>query len=300
MNKLISKELPRPDETQSSIIDQIHSRYDDLSNTERRIADWLLENANRAPSSSINEIAADCGVGEATVFRFCKQFGVNGFREFRLMLARELVARPIVGDWEQPHGDITQTDNIETVAQKVTRANIDSLYEAWEKLDCSEVDKAVSALVTAKNIVIYGEGSSGVIAEDAQYRLLRVGLPVQRHTSHMAFVTSSLLTPEDASIAISHSGRTREVVEVQKVARDAGAKTICITSFPNSPLADLSDIKLVVAASQRFFAAESIPWRIVQLTIIDILCVRLWQYFGKDICKARMDKIDLVLRQRRT
>jgi len=291
--------MNQADEVYRGIIDQIHQRYDDLSSTECRIADWLLQNANNAPSLSISEIAANCGVSETTIFRFCKQFGVTGFREFRLLLAKELASHPVVGDWSEPHADIELSDDIATAAQKVTRANIESLYEAWDKLDCSEIENAVNALIAAKHIVIYGEGSSGVIAEDAQYRLLRVGLPVQHHTSHMAFVTTALLTPEDATIAISHSGRTREVVEAQKVARDAGARTICITSFPKSPLAELSDIKLLVTASQRFFTAESIPWRIVQLNIIDILCVRLWQHFGQEVCRVRAKKIDAALSSRR-
>jgi DNA-binding MurR/RpiR family transcriptional regulator len=286
-------------ETHAGIIDQIHTLYDGLSITDKRIADWFLQNGNDAMKLSISEIADDCKVGEATIFRFCKQFGVNGFREFRLFLMQELSSRPVVGDWNGPHSDIDPSDSIGVVAQKVTRANIESLYNALDKLDCTEVEKAVNVLTSANKINVYGEGSSGVIAEDAQYRLLRVGLPVQHYTSHMAFVTSALLTPDDATIAISHSGRTREVVEAQRVARDAGAKTICITSFPNSPLAEASDIKLVVSAGPQIFTAESIPWRIVQLTLIDILCVRLWQHFGKEDCRTRAEKIDTVLKLRR-
>ena len=286
-------------DTYSGILDQIHVRYDDLSPTERRIADWFLKNANNATLLTISEIAVHCEVSETTVFRFCRQFGANGFREFRHILTRELAAQPFVRERNEPHDDIDISDDICTVAQKVARANIESLYEAMDKLDCDEIEKAVNALVAARRINIYGEGSSGVISEDAEYRLLRVGLPVQHYTSHMAFVTSALLTPEDATIAISHSGRTREVVESQQLARKAGAKTICLTSFPGSPLAEASDIKLVVTASQRLFAAESIPWRIVQLTIIDILCVRLWQHFGQEACRARAKNIDAALSLRR-
>lgn len=286
-------------ENYSGIMDQIHVRYDDLSATERGIADWFLQNANDATMLTISEIAGHCEVSEATIFRFCRQFGTNGFREFRHILTQELASNPVVRERNEPHDDIDVSDDISTVAQKVVRANIESLYEALDKLDCHEIDNAVDALISAKRINIYGEGSSGVIAEDAEYRLLRVGLPVQHYTSHMAFVTSTLLTPEDATIAISHSGRTREVVEGQRLAKKAGAKTICITSFPGSPLAEASDIKLMVMASQRLFAAESIPWRIVQLTIIDILCVRLWQHFGQDVCSARAKKIDVALSMRR-
>lgn len=281
------------------ILDQIRARYEDLSPTDRRIADWCLQNTNDATLLTISQIALHCEVSEATIFRFCTQFGAKGFREFKHTLTRELASLPALREPNEPHGDIDVSDDICTVAQKVARANIESLYEVSDKLDCDEVERAVQALVTAKRINIYGEGSSGVIAEDAEYRLLRVGLPVQHYTSHMAFVTSSLLTTEDATLAISHSGRTREVVESQRVAKKAGARTICITSFPGSPLAATSDIKLVIPASQRLFAAESIPWRIVQLTVIDILCVRLWQYFGQAVCSERAKTIDASLRLRR-
>jgi RpiR family transcriptional regulator, carbohydrate utilization regulator len=286
-------------EPSSGIMDQIHVRYNEFSPTDRRIADWFLKNANDATLLTISEIADHCGVSEATIFRFCRQFGANGFREFRHILTREVACLPVVRDRIESHEDIDISDDIFSVAQKVTWANIESLYESLDKLDCVEVDKAVNALIAAKHINIYGEGSSGVIADDAEYRLLRVGLPVQHYTSHMAYVTSALLTTQDATIAISHSGRTREMVESQRIAKDAGAKTICITSFPGSPLAEASEIKLIVAASQRLFAAESIPWRIVQLTIIDILCVRLWQHFGKDACLTRSNKIDTALSFRR-
>jgi RpiR family carbohydrate utilization transcriptional regulator len=286
-------------ETSPGILEQIHVRYNEFSPTERRIADWFLKNTNNATLLTISEIAEHCGVSEATIFRFCRQFGANGFREFRHILTREVACQPVVRDRNESHGDIDISDDTFTVAQKVAWANIESLYEALDKLDCVEVDRAVNALLAAKTINIYGEGSSGVIADDAEYRLLRVGLPVQHYTSHMAYVTSALLTSEDATIAISHSGRTREMVESQRVAKNAGAKTICITSFPGSPLAEVSEIKLLVTASQRLFSAESIPWRIVQLTVIDILCVRLWQYFGKDACLARSKKIDEALSLRR-
>jgi DNA-binding MurR/RpiR family transcriptional regulator len=283
----------------TGILSRIHHTYDELSQTERRIADWILANASDATTLSISDIAERCGVGEATIFRFCRQLAGVSFREFRVMLAQEIVAKPLGYEWDDPHADVDIADDVGTVAQKVTRANIESLYEMWDNLDCAAVEDAVAALSQARQIIIYGEGSSGVIGRDAEYRLLRVGLPVQYHTSHMAFVVSALLTPQDATIAISHSGRTLEVVEAQKLAKGAGAATIALTSFPSSPLAEASDIKLIVEASRRLFGAESIPWRIVQLTMIDILCVRLWQHFGKEFCRERASQIDTALKGRR-
>lgn len=283
----------------SSIVHKIHLVYDEFSPTERRIADWILANTSEATSLSISDIAERCEVGEASLFRFCRQLGVKSFREFRVLLAQELAAKQLGYEWNEPHADIDLADDTATVAQKVTRANIETLYQMWDSLACSEIDRAIEAMSNAKLITIFGEGSSGVIAQDAEYRFLRVGLPVQYHTSHVAFVTASLLSEKDATIAISHSGRTREVVEAQQLAKSTGATTIALTSFPGSPLAECSDIKLIVEANQRFFGAESIPWRIVQLTIIDILCVRLWQVYGKDFCKQRADKIDEALKLRR-
>jgi DNA-binding MurR/RpiR family transcriptional regulator len=281
------------------IINQLHSLYDGLTTTDKRIADWFLQNINDAPNFTITEIANRCNVGESTIFRFTKQFGVTGFKEFRLRLAQELAARPVITDWRAPHSDIKVADDIQTVMQKVTQANIESLFEMWERLDPQEITRTIEVLTNAKKIIIFGEGSSGVIAQDAQYRLLRVGIPAYHYTSHMAFVTASLLSEDDATIAISHSGRTREVVEAQQLANQVNAKTICLTSFPNSPLAETSDVKLVVAAHQHIFTAESIPWRIVQLTVVDILCVRLWQHFGEEYCTDRFERIDEALKVRR-
>ncbi len=280
-------------------MDLIRHKYEDFSATERKLADWILKNPIQATNLSINEISQGCGVSDATVVRFCKVLGLSGFRECRVLLAQELVVRPVKKEFQGTYADVEKDDDFKTVAQKITRANIDTLYDTWQNMDYQEFEKAITILLKAKGIHICGEGSSGVIAQDAEYRLVRMGLSAKYFQSHMALVVGALLSPEDATIAISYSGRTREVVEAQIVARNAGAKTICITSFPNSPLAQTSDIKLIQAATHPIYTAEAIPWRIVQMMMIDIICVRLWQKMGEDFLAERARKIDEALRTRR-
>lgn len=281
------------------IMDLIRQKYEELSATERKLADWILKNPVQATNLSINEIAQDCGVSDATVVRFCKGLGLGGFRECRVLLAQELAVRPVKKEFQGTYADVEKDDDLEIVARKITRANIDTLYDTWQNMDYQEFEKAITILLKARSIHICGEGSSGVIAQDAEYRLVRMGLSAKFYQSHMALVVGALLTKEDATIAISYSGRTREVVETQNVARNAGAKTICITSFPNSPLAQTSDIKLIQAATHPIYTAEAIPWRIVQMMMIDIICVRLWQKMGEDFLAERASKIDEALRTRR-
>jgi DNA-binding MurR/RpiR family transcriptional regulator len=143
-------------------------------------------------------------------------------------------------------------------------------------LDTGALAAAVDAVREAKRVEIYGIGSSAPIAEDAQYRMLRIGLDVRAVTdSHIQAISASRCDPEVATLTISHSGATHETVTATRLAREAGATTIVITNFARSPIRAYADIVLTTMARETRFRTEAITSRIAQLCVVDALIAGL-------------------------
>jgi DNA-binding MurR/RpiR family transcriptional regulator len=172
--------------------------------------------------------------------------------------------------------EIHAGDTPAQIARKVFQADMQAIAQTIELLDDRALNRAVNALDTARRIEVYGVGSSGPIAVDAYYRLLRIGLPVGVVTdSHMQAVSASLLRKGDAAFIISHTGRTRETLNAAEKARSASATVIALTSFQRSPITTIAHVVLVTASAETAFRVEAMASRIAHLSVVDALYVAL-------------------------
>jgi DNA-binding MurR/RpiR family transcriptional regulator len=143
-------------------------------------------------------------------------------------------------------------------------------------LEPKSIAAAVQLMRSAKRIEIYGIGSSAPIAEDAHYRMLRIGLDAKAVTdSHVQAISASRTTPDVAVLTISHTGSTRETVVATQLAKEAGAKTVVLTNFGRSPIQAFADVTLFTMARETLFRTEAMTSRIAQLCVIDTLIAAL-------------------------
>lgn len=220
---------------------------------------------------SVTEVAEQAGVSEGSVVALCQQLGGRGFQQLKIALARDLV-KPV----QFIHEDLQRRDTIETVIEKVFGSNLQALQETLQALDRTAVGLAVKALRTARRVEIYGVGSAAPVAEDANYRLLRIGIESKVVLdSHVQAISASLTDSRVATITVSHSGSTLETVTATRLAKEAGATTISITSFGKSPLLAHTDIALHTIARETQFRTEAMSSRIAQLAIVDALVASL-------------------------
>ena len=143
---------------------------------------------------------------------------------------------------------------------------------ALKVLDAEELDRALNAILAANRVQIYAVGGSGVAARELQFKLMQLGINANAFIdSQMQFISASLLTDSDVGIAVSHSGAKRLTVEALKLAKASGATTICITSHPASPVAEVADIKLYTSAWESLVHDDSPSVRNAQLALIDVI-----------------------------
>lgn len=257
----------------------IHQRLSALTPTERRIAEHILGDPARAVESSITQLASDSGTSVASIARLTQSLGFAGYPDFRMALATELDRTASDRErFQVSEGDVSRQDDAITTVRKIAFAEASAIERTARQIDIDELERCVSAVRAARRIDIYGAASSGLAAQDLEQKLHRAGLVAQARTDlHLALTGAALLDTRDVAIAISHSGRTLEIVQSIEVAARTGATTIAITNNPRSPLARASDLVLVTAVSESTFRSGAMASRIAQLAVLDFLFTRIAQ-----------------------
>jgi DNA-binding MurR/RpiR family transcriptional regulator len=262
--------------TVSAIQSRIEQLYPTYGAVSRRIADFIREYPQEVVHMSVSEIAERVDASEGSIVGFCKTLGAKGFQQLKIVLAQEIV-QPV----QLIHEDLERGDPAATVIKKIFSSNVQALHETETTLDVRALEGAVKAIRAAKRVEIYGVGSSAPIAEDAHYRMLRIGLDARVAIDpHIQAVSASLCDRTVTTLTISHSGSTLETVTATRLAKEAGAHTICITNFGRSPIHAYSDIVLTTMARETRFRTEAMASRIAQLAIVDTLiaCLALSDY----------------------
>lgn len=241
--------------------------------SEKKVAEYILRYPDEVVNYSVTELAQLSGVSDATVVKFCQKVGYTGYQQLKIMLAQELV---------HPHrpnfGELDPNDTIAGIKAKVIAMNVTALEQTMRTLSDTAVERAVDALDHAPNIHIYGLGASGVVALDAEFKFMRINRRCHAFTdSHAQCAMAALLQPQDVAIGISHSGFTSEIVQALKIARNAGATTICITNHLDAPITEVSDICLYTAAQEPAFRSGATASRVAQLSVIDVLFISVAQ-----------------------
>jgi RpiR family carbohydrate utilization transcriptional regulator len=255
---------------------RIHSLLPSMGPAVQRIAEFVVEHSDEVVHMSVSEVAERTGSSEGSVVGFCKMLGTKGFQHLKILLAQEIV-QPV----QYIHEDLSPRDDVPTVIGKIFNSNIQTLQATASVLDAEALARAVKLIKRAKRIEIYGIGSSATIAEDAYYRMLRIGLNAVAVTdSHIQAISASQTGPDVATLTISHSGSTYETVLATRLAKEAGAHTICVTNFGKSPIQSFADVLLYTMAHETHFRTEAMTSRLAQLAIIDTLiaCLALADY----------------------
>lgn len=254
------------------ITSQIQKSICVLTPAERKIAAFVLSSPKKVTRMTVYQVAESCGAAPSAVTRFCKSIQLGGFSELKIALAQEIGAArvgPQLPDFEQ-------SDGIEGVVRKVFHTGIQTLRDTVDLLDLNAFESIVAALSDAKHIYVFGVGTSSMIAIDAQYRLSQLGLLATACTDILMMnVTAVNLGPEDVVLAISHSGRTKAVVDAVRHAKKAGAQTLAITSFLDSLLYRECDSSISVFADEVHYPVEAVSARIAHICVIDALTMAL-------------------------
>jgi DNA-binding MurR/RpiR family transcriptional regulator len=262
-----------------SVLGRVRALLSDSSGALRRVATQVLADPAGAARATIVELAGRSGTSPATVTRFCRALGFKGYAALRLGIAGETgrAARP--AGWAADIGrEIQPTDPLERVLGQVMAADTRALHETAAVLDMGAVGRVADAIAAAGRVDIYGISGSALVSAELQLCLHRIGITSWWWTDvHNGLASAASLMSGDVAIGISHSGQTRQTVDLLAEAGSNGATTVALTTAPHSPLAELADAVLVHGMQATTYRPDALSGRHSQLVVLDLLYVAVAQ-----------------------
>jgi len=248
----------------------MHARVENLSEAERKVAEYVFREPKNTLHYNVGELARQSGASRAAVVRFCKRIGFGGYNDFKLRLARD-----VFRDYDErfvPDLDLESGASAERVIHNVIGFSQRGLSLLGSNLDPRAVERAADRIASASMTVLFGVGASGIVAYDFLQKLLRIGIPSSFTADLDLQVTAAAtLRPEDAAFIVSYSGENAGMIEAARQARSRGAVVIGLTMSGENTIRSLSDINLLVPASEKIYRQGAATSRINQLTVVDIL-----------------------------
>lgn len=256
---------------------RIQSMFESFTESERKIATYLLSTGEASRNLTSAGIAQKINVGQSSVVKFAQKMGYNGFSDFKLALWGEAAVdashmTPII------HSGINAQDSLSVVARKLVSEKCDVLEKTLFLNDEARLSRALHMISQANRILLVGVGASGLVAQDFCYKLLKIGKNVSyQQDTHVQLASAQALSPGDLLFAISLSGTLREVNQCALEAKANGADCLVITGINKNKLHDLADHALYVLSKERSIRSSAMTSRVAQLSLIDILFVGLIQ-----------------------
>jgi DNA-binding MurR/RpiR family transcriptional regulator len=245
-----------------------------LSPAEQRVARLVVADPAAAARRTITDLATAAETSEATVIRFCRSVGMDGYPQLRIRLAAEAARRIEPPDARVVGGDIPPGADLAQIIATIAFNDARAVEETAEQLDPAVCEQVVEAIAGADRVEVYGAGASGFVASDFQQKLHRIGRTAFYFPDvHTALTSAALLGKGDVAVGISHTGTTADVIEVLEQARVRGAATVALTNFPRSPITEVADFVLTTAARETTYRSGAMASRLAQLTVVDCLFV---------------------------
>lgn len=249
-----------------NMLENIQLQLEKLSKSERKVADTILSAPQDAIHKSIATLAAEAGVSEPTVNRFCRRLDTRGFPDFKLQLAQSLATGT---PWVNRNVD--ENDDVKAYSDKIFESAMASLDQVRNGLDMNAVNRAVDWLTQAKKLSFFGLGSSSTVAHDAMNKFLRFNVPVFWSDDIVLQRMSCMNCAEgDVVVLFSHTGRTRQIVELARLAHENEAMVIAVTTA-NTPLAQEAGLALLLDVPEDTDIYIPMVSRLAQLTLLDVL-----------------------------
>lgn len=238
--------------------------------SDKILIEYIKKNLDEVAYKPISQIARENNIGEATITRFARKMGFGSLQDFKVTLAQEISSnysnRNII------HSSIDNGESAIETARKLLSSNINNLSSTVDIINNEDIHKSSKLISNAKRVYFVGIGYSGIIAQDSNYKFMRIGLNCTCFdSSHTMIMMASIMTEGDLMVAISHSGETDEIIKAVKIAKQNGVNIISVTENRESRLKEISDVNLSYISGETLFETGSISSKLAQIFMIDLV-----------------------------
>lgn len=267
------------------IISELRANLGYLSSVERRIAEQILDDPKQFITLSMSELSELAGVSQGSIINFANKFSDGGYSNLKLQIAAGLSELE-----PQLFSVVNSSDTVMNVLDKTTANTVAALNSVADLNEEKILKEVADKILKAKKVEIYGVFRSGIVATDFYYQLLQLGIHVSAVSDVLnCAISAAMLEKEALVIAISSSGKTKDIIDAVRMAKSKEVPIVCITGNRNSPLAKMCDYVLVAPSSGRSISGNACEVRFSQLLIADTICSYLSSKIDEDSEKRYWD-----------
>lgn len=236
--------------TDQDVISELRRAYDELTQSQKRIAEAIVEDPEFVAFATVDKMAARLGVSPSTVVRFAYRLGLNGYQDLqdrvRTLVRSQMRLNAATGD---ESNDLTAHLG-ESVFAKSLAHDLENLRRTILNLQLADLETAVRIIVEARRVYVLGGATSHAIAFYASLALDRMRgetILIDRE----AFAASSLqsMTSSDAFLVFTFAPYASNTLRITNTARRRGARIVAISDTPVSPVGQRVDVVLPALAS---------------------------------------------------
>ena len=257
---------------EATVRNQIFSAYDSLFDAEKKVADYLMNHQEKAIEMSVSELAAACEASQATIVRFCKKIGCNGYHHLKIKMAKEMREQD-----DHEFSNEISIDNIEQSLKNIMASKMEELKETLSSIDGKMLREIIDLVLNANVVEFTAMGNTIPVALDGAYKFNQLGIPAVSSTiweTQEAYART--MKKGDVMIAISASGASRHLLNMANIAKESGVEVVAITNQAKSPLAEASHYTIVTATREQVFHDQVSFTRMAAMAVIDSLFLLLF------------------------
>ena len=272
-----------------SILHTIESGMAGFSKGQKRIANYILQNYDKAAFMTASKLGTKVGVSESTVVRFASELGYDGYPSMQRALQEMIRSR------------LTSTQRIQAADDQfggqdllsaVVQSDMDKLRMMVGEADRKEFDRVVDKIMEARHIYILGVRSSSYVAGYLNFymHLLFENVTlVQSNAAGEIFEQLLRVGPGDVMIAISFPRYSNVTMNTVKFAQDRGATIVAITDNMLSPVSQLSDAALLAPCEMISFVDSMVA----PLSLVNALLIAVGYRLGTDVSRTFAELEDI-------
>ena len=232
------------------VIEELRRRYDQLTQSQKRIAEYIVEHSQAVAFSTVDQMGAQLGVNPSTIVRFTYRLGLNGFPDLQERM-RELVRGQLsrTGD---PINEGQVADHLEGTSFGASLSHDwQNLHRTIAGIDADGFGRAVNFLARARRVYVVAGFSTFPVAHYFALILDRLRSDISLLASNDAFATPRLveMKPEDCVVAFTFPRYASATHRIALWARENRAKVVAVTDSPISAVGQLADVVLLAASS---------------------------------------------------
>lgn len=252
---------------------KIRAERDQMSAIERRIADFLLDNAHLLRDYSSQQLASALGISQSSVVKFSQKLGFKGYPDLKYAIGEALARSDAESDVAEGNGN-----GDASASDALWRAKTAAQEETALVSPAAQIHAVAALLSAAPRVLVHGRGEDGLHAMIFAARLAQLGIAATAQSdASIALPILATLGAGDVLVVLSEHGGPGETLGLVRSARATGVRAITVTRHSANPLRACADLALLVSAHDAEPHIEAMAFRSAMQHLLDALALRLWQ-----------------------